>query len=210
MNRLSPVILLIILIVNPLISSDNNLFFSRDEKNLFLHINIPIKNESEFQKRLSSGLSNKIIISIQMKDKKTNKMVINRDFIFEAVFDVWDEKYRIFLYEPTKRLILETIEKGEVYKRLLNPEKILVCENSLLQSDSVYQVKVKVIINPISKEIIEKIKEYLADPQIVGQGSPTRTIFGSFANTFIPELNTENVIKYEIKAFSIGEISEKR
>jgi hypothetical protein len=211
MRRLFAITFFIIILLTHLPAfSEEGISISKDEKNLYLNIKIPVKNTAEFQKRLSSGLSNKIVVSIQIRDKKTNKEAIQRDYVLEAIYNVWDEKYRIFIYEPSKRLILETSDKDEVYKRIINQERIFICENSSLHKDSIYQIKVKIIVNPVSKEIIEKIKEYLADPEVTGLGSPTRTIFGSFANTFIPDLNTEKVIKYEIKAFSIGENLEKK
>jgi len=187
-------------------TSDESVTVSKDNETVFLSLKIGIKNSKELVKRLSSGLSNKIVISVQIRDKKNNNPVFGREYIYEAVYDVWDEKYRLYSFDPHKKPVFETQDRDEAYRKFLNPEKIRLCEAKSLLPDSNYNIRVRVVVNPVSKDIIEKIKEYLADPEMGNKGSPTRTIFGSFANAFIPDLNTENIIKYEIKSINISEI----
>ncbi|MCX7958860.1 MAG: hypothetical protein N3B13_07415 [Deltaproteobacteria bacterium] len=206
MKRYLALFLIALVSISLVYSSEENLKISRDDGNLYLSVKINVKNQKELQKRLSSGLSNKIIISVQGKDRKNNNPVFSSEYIFEAVYDVWDEKYRLYLLGPQKNLILETENKEEIYMRFLTPRNLRICETKILSPESSYNVKVRIVINPVSKDIIEKIKEYLADPEMTGKGSPTRTIFGSFANTFIPDLNTENIIKYEIKSIGLSDI----
>lgn len=204
------IILLFLIALIPIIESNSieeGIRLTRDSENLYLSLKIGFKNSKELQRRLSSGLSNKILISVQIKDKKSGSQIFNKEYIFEAIYDVWDEKYRLYFYSPNKNLIFESKDKEDVYKRFTNPENIVLCSIKLLSYESIYNVKVKIIINPVSKDIIEKIKEYLSDPETTNRGTPTRTIFGSFANTFIPDLNTENILKYEIKSINLSDIT---
>ncbi|GEM_PF-1780741 len=210
MKRLLIVILILFVLSYTLSSSDENFWLSKSSDNVFLNLRMKIKNEKELQKRLSSGLPNKLIISVQVKDKSNSMFMLNRDFIFEAIYDVWEEKYRLFSYNPEKRLIFETRDKNEIYKRFLSQGDIRLFEISQIRPDSLIQIKIKVLVNPVSKDIIEKIKEYLSDPEMAARGGSTRTIFGSFANKFIPELNTEDVIKYEFKSVDISALPLKK
>jgi hypothetical protein len=205
--------LLIILVLSILYSSysqADDLTLYRDAESLFMNIKVVYKGVNELKKRLSSGLSNKIVISVKLKDKKSGKTIVDRGIIFEAIYDVWEEKYRLYSFDPLKTLILETNSKEEIFNRFLNPAGVKICNLHDIPSDGLYNLKLSILINPVSKEIVEKIKEYLSDPESIQKGSSTRTIFGSFANVFIPELNVENSIKLEIRSFRLQEIEEKR
>ncbi len=190
--------------------AEDGIFLKKDEDKIFLQIKIPQKNLKDITKRLSSGLTNKVIISVQIKDKKKNRVILEKSFLFEVVYDVWEEKFILSIFDPEKRMLMSTKDKNEIMNMLSNLHDIELCNSNLLTVDGIYQVKAKVVINPVSREIIEKIKEYLSDPELVQKESATRTIFGSFANTFIPEFNTDNSLKYEIKSLSVGEIHKKK
>lgn len=195
-----------VLLAQNLYSSSQNIKVYKKDEAIYLSLGIEIKNPKEIYKRLSSGLSSKVLISIQVRDKGKGASAIDRELLFEAIYDVWEEKYRLFVYDPKKRLIVETKDREEIYRQFTSPENILIGDIRSFSEESILNIKVKAVINPVSKDILEKIKGYLSDPESGVKGSPTRTIFGSFANTFIPELNVENAIKYEIKAVKIKDI----
>jgi len=190
--------------------AEETLSLYKNKDNIFISLKVVYKNVNELKKKLSSGLSNKIVVSMKLKDKKSGKAIVEKSVIYEAVYDVWEEKYRLYSFEPLKTLVFETNSKDEVFDRFLNITEIKLCDLKSLSPDGTYNLKISVLVNPVSKEIVEKIKEYLSDPEAVQKGTPTRTIFGSFANAFIPELNVENSIKMEMKSFSLQEIEEKR
>ncbi|MCX7944857.1 MAG: hypothetical protein N2746_10165 [Deltaproteobacteria bacterium] len=198
-----------ILVVN-ICFGNENLRISRDDESLWVSLKINVKNPKELYKRLSSGLSNRLILSIEIKERRGGTIAFKKEYVFEVIYDVWDEKYRLFTFDPTKKLRFETSNKEEIYTKFVEIEDLRICDVKALSADTLYNIKVKVIINPVSKEIIEKIKEYLADPESTSKGSPPRTIFGSFVNVFIPELNTENIYKYELKSVNINEIPTKK
>lgn len=210
MNKSRLIILLLTVSYATSLFAQEGILISRSDEKIYMDLKIPAKNMKEITKRISSGLTNKVLISVQIKEKKSNRVIVNKNFLYQAVYDVWDEKYILSLFDPQKRFTVSTKDKEEILRLLGNPEKMEICDTGALLPRGAYHIKVKVVLNPVSREIIEKIKEYLSDPELVQRDRTTRTIFGSFANVFIPELNTENVVKFEIRSLNLSDIPLKK
>ncbi|MBL7557704.1 MAG: hypothetical protein JNM24_17880 [Bdellovibrionaceae bacterium] len=125
-----------------------------------------------FEKTLKSGLSNVYILKLSLW--KDGQSVFVKDYEVKIVFDLWDEMY----FVTTSNGSNSSIEKYSVNVNILEKLKTFKFTSGLKASDfkktNNYEIKVSIIVDPITKEKQKKIKAWLAENQVNIPGTSGR------------------------------------
>ena len=104
------------------------------------------------------------------------------------VFDLWDEVYRIELYQGGKRRKAVAVNVEGVLRRCAELRRLPVVAIAELKSSERYFVAVLVEVNPLSKKMLDKIKRWVARPRGAGSVGAGDSLFGSFVGLFITKV----------------------
>jgi hypothetical protein len=164
--------------------------------------------DEELRQRAISGLTNNILVTAQLDAADGSWKGPPSLVTIQAIYDVWGEEYiirRTDLNGVTKISTREQAPYMETFSRL---ESVPVAAESALDQSKKYVLRVTVSVNPLSKEVLEKAKEYLADPDSAKRLSSSRNVFGSFARTFVPSAISESgkVYRFQSQAIAAGAI----
>ena len=119
-------------------------------------------------------------------------------------FNIWDEVYRIEISQ-TGVVDLSTASPTleGVLRRCAEAERLAVVTRSLLSAGS-YYVAGLVEVNPVSPDMIERIKRWVSRPTGASTAAPGDALFGSFVGLFMARIGTANhQVAFRTAAFSL-------
>ncbi|MBI5528983.1 MAG: hypothetical protein HY897_21860 [Deltaproteobacteria bacterium] len=165
---------------------------------------IPAILEGDLRGRISSGLTNRILVSAWIEtaggEWKGHESLVS----LQAVYDVWDEQYILKRDDVSGSTTRREKDPAAFLDALVVLDRVPLAAAAVLERSKQYVVRVSVSVNPPSPELLEKAREYLSDPEGFKRLSTSRTAFGSFARTFIPAAIGESgsVHQFVSKPFS--------
>jgi hypothetical protein len=108
-----------------------------------------------------------------------------------VIFDLWDEVYRIDIAQTGSRDVVTASATLEgVLRRCAEADRLAVVPRSLLPQASRYYVGGIVEINPVSPEMLERIKRWVSRPSGTSTAAPGDALFGSFVGLFVARIGT--------------------
>ena len=70
-----------------------------------------------------------------------------------------------------------------------------------------YFVGVQVVVNPLSKEMMDRIKRWVALPKGAGTVGPGDSLFGSFVGLFVTQVPAaDRTLQFRTPSFALGEL----
>lgn len=124
-------------------------------------INYP---EHLLEKELKSGLPNDIslLVAINQDGKKVFVTRLN----YQITYDLWDEIYQVRTTSSTIKSATQAAKPHHELVTLITQIR-LSSKDAVrhLQTDAKYQVTAQVLVNPVKKERIDKIRNWIAESQ---------------------------------------------
>jgi len=102
-----------------------------------------------------------------------------------VIFDLWNEVYHIELSQsgaPKEDQISATLEG--VLRRCTETDRLVVAPRSLLAPPGSYYLGAIVEVNPVSPEMLDRIKRWVSRPADPTSAAPGDALFGSFVGLF--------------------------
>jgi hypothetical protein len=122
-----------------------------------------------------------------------------------VTFDLWDEVYRIDLSqsgEPDTAVASPTLDG--VLRRCAEADRLAVVARSALPPSSTYYVACVVEVNPVSPEMLDRIKRWVSRPSGTGATAPGDALFGSFVGLFVARIGSaDRQISFRTQPFSL-------
>jgi hypothetical protein len=101
----------------------------------------------------------------------------------DVLYDVWEETYGVVVKDPGsprgRRLVFPTFQAVRAF--LTDARGIDLGPLSELGA-STWIVQTRVELNPVSKELLEKTREFIANPSAGPRGGPSRSVLGAMAS----------------------------
>jgi hypothetical protein len=138
---------------------------------------------------MGNGLTNVVAIYVAVIPAGGRHPAMLYGRVVEILFDVWEEAYTVTLKDPHVpqgvRLLLPNF--GALRKFLSQERDIDLGPVSLLPGDGFF-VEARVEVNPVSKEQLERTREFIANPAggTRAQGS-SRSMLGAMASFLLRE-----------------------
>lgn len=160
----------------------------------------------EIRKKLRSGLPTRIVLQINLERQGKNKPVSYWARSINVVYDLWEELYIIAVKDNRgrRRAKVSTAIKAEELAGLLLRGQIA---STARLPQGLYRLRVLIEVNPVSKEMVESIRRWLARPPSGKSGSLTKTnFFGSFVGAFVDRRigQADHTVAFVSQWFSLG------
>lgn len=140
---------------------------------------------AEFRKKLRSGLPTRIVVQINLEKKGKSKPLNYWVQSTSIVYDLWEELFIVTVEDNRgrRRAKVKTVDNAEKLAGALVRQKVAHIDREM---NGTYRFRVLIETNPVSKEMVENIRRWLAKPPAGKSGSLTQTnFFGSFVGIFV-------------------------
>ena len=138
----------------------------------------------KFRRRLSGGLTSRALIEAVLRDEQGTPLAVEVRSC-ELRLDVWDEVVYARIRDAT-HLTRRTYPLIDDALRACGTVEDSFTAPPLLRQTGGYRLTVTVAVNPVSPELLERTREFVADPRGTGAARP-RAFFGAVARLFRSE-----------------------
>ena len=104
------------------------------------------------------------------------------------VYDLWDEVFRIQLAQPGGPTSAVAVNVEGVLRNCCEARKLPLVERGLLAPGAHYFVATLVEVNPVSPEMLDRIKRWVTRPNGTNAIGPGDSLFGSFVGLFVARI----------------------
>jgi hypothetical protein len=141
------------------------------------------------ERELGNGLTNVVAIYVTVVPASGGAPALLFGRVIEILFDVWDETYAVTYKDPRHpqgaHLVLPTFQ---ALRGFLSSEKDLELGPVSALPTRPFVVEVRVEVNPVSKEQLQRTREFIANPAAgTRSGGGSRSILGAMASFLLRE-----------------------
>ncbi len=121
-----------------------------------------------------------------------------------VIFDLWDEVYRIEISQTGGADVVTASPTLEgVLRRCGEADRLAVIGRSVLPAGTSYYLAGIVEVNPVSPDMLERIKRWVSRPSGTSTSAPGDALFGSFVGLFVARIGVaDRQIAFRTQAFS--------
>jgi hypothetical protein len=157
---------------------------------------------SAIRRKLLSGLPTVIAARTYVFPDKGARPVALGVKTCRVVFDLWDEVFRIDLQQGGRGRQTVAVNVEGVLRRCAEARRQPIVAQRSLSAQQPYFMGVMVEINPLSKEMMERIKRWVSRPKGAGTVGPGDSLFGSFVGLFITHVpDADRAITFRTQVF---------
>lgn len=139
--------------------------------------------DGSLQKKLTSGLPTRIVTQINLERHQKNKPLSYWARSVSIVYDLWEEVFVVTVEDPQGQRRTKVSTAEQAVGLACRVDRSAVAHLGELP-EGVYRLRVSIEVNPVSKEMVEKIRHWLARPPGGGEISQG-SFFGSFVGIFV-------------------------
>jgi len=141
--------------------------------------------DAEITKKLLSGLPTVITMRGYVFREGGGDPVALTAKSCRIVYDLWDEIFRIQLIQPGGQTNAVAVNVEGVLRNCADARRMFLVERPLLKDGTRYFVATLVEVNPVSAQMLDRIKRWVMRPNGSAAIGPGDSLFGSFVGLFV-------------------------
>lgn len=154
-------------------------------KELYVSLSFRDVVDDEIQRKLSRGLPTTIVFTGAVFRRGAKTPVSTTVQTCKITWHVWDEAYRVEVTRPDGSRTRWTTTLEGVLRRCAEVNRLLAATNKELAFGMPVTLRARVEVNPLSAEILEKIKLWVSRPARTGTAAPGDALFSTFTGLFM-------------------------
>lgn len=155
------------------------------KKELFVSLAFRDGVDDEIQRKLSRGLPTTIVFTGTLYRRDLKNPVSTTVQTCKITWHVWDEAYRVEVTRPDGNRTRWTTTLEGVLRRCAEVTRLLVATRREVPFGAPVFLRARVDVNPVSAEILEKIKLWVSRPARTGTAAPGDALFSTFTGLFM-------------------------
>lgn len=140
--------------------------------------------DAALKEKLKSGLTTRVVLRSQILDVDANEVRALTLSEYRVLYRVWDEDYVVRHWTTLGERTFKARRYRDVVRRISSQRAVPVASRADLPQGGRYQAVIHVEIDPVSEDLVEKVREYLTNPGGHRQESGARGLFGNLARIF--------------------------
>jgi hypothetical protein len=141
--------------------------------------------DDEIRRKLSRGLPTTVVFTGTLYRHGSKGPVSTTVQTCKVTWHVWDEAYRIEVTRPDGTRTRWTTTLEGVLRRCAEVTRLLVATNRDVTVGTPVFLRARVDVNPLSPEILDKIKLWVNRPARTGTAAPGDALFSTFTGLFM-------------------------
>jgi len=178
------------------------------EGRLTAHVDLGFAFPDELKRTFGNGLTNVVALHAALLRDGDDEPAALYVRVIEVLYDVWDESWLVVVKDPrTPRGRRQTVRTWEELRRLLADARDLELGPVAAVADGSWLVRARVEVNPVSRELVERTREYIANPPGGPRGAPpSRSVLGATAGFLLQAASTGEARLARGRPFTIREV----
>ena len=159
--------------------------------------------DAEISKKLQSGLPTVLTMRGYVFPEQGGDPIALTAKSCRIVYDLWDEVFRIQLTQPGGQTSAVAVNVEGVLRNCGEAKKMPLLARALMSDTARYFVAVLIEVNPVSPEMLDRIKKWVTRPAGSSSLGPGDSLFGSFVGLFVAKVgDADKKLAFRTQAFS--------
>ncbi|HEX3774959.1 MAG TPA: hypothetical protein VHV51_10875 [Polyangiaceae bacterium] len=157
--------------------------------------------DANLQSKLSRGLPTTIVLTAAVYRAGSSTPLSTTAQTCKVTWHVWEEAYLVEVMRPgsTRQSWTTTVEG--VLRRCAEVRHLLAGDATQIPSATPLFAAGKIQVNPVSPELLQKIKRWVMRPSATGTAAPGDALFSTFTGLFLQRIgDAERQQKFTTKA----------
>jgi hypothetical protein len=157
------------------------------ETGKFLTVSVGFREmfNAQLRKRLRNGFAMTVVMRLYVYEKDDSQPVAFSARTVRAVYDLWDERFRLRVEEPAGTRRRSFRRQRDVVDRLTSTWRFPVARLNEIRPNTHYFVAVIAEVNPMSEALLAEVRRWLRNPHGSRQRIYGESFFGSFVSLFV-------------------------
>jgi hypothetical protein len=144
--------------------------------------------DESITKKLQSGLPTVIAMRAYLfKDAGGDPIALTARSC-RVVYDLWDEVFKITITQPGGSTSAVAVNVEGVLRNCGEVKKQPLLDKSAMSASTKYFLAVLVEVNPVSQDMLDRIKKWVTRPSGTNAIGPGDALFGSFVGLFVAKI----------------------
>jgi hypothetical protein len=158
--------------------------------------------DAEISRKLLSGLPTVITMRGYLFRETGGDPIALTARSCHIVYDLWDEIFRIQISQPGGQMSAVAVNVEGVLRNCAEARKLPLVERALMKDNVRHFVAVLVEVNPVSAEMLDRIKRWVTRPNGSTAIGPGDSLFGSFVGLFVARIgDADRKLAFRTQAF---------
>jgi hypothetical protein len=185
----------------PETSREAALEWDADEQKLYIGMGFRDVIDQSIQEKLSRGLPTTIVLTATLYRAASNVPLSTTAQTCKVTWHVWEEAYRVEVTRPGGSQVRWTTTLEGVLRRCAETQRLLAGSRSQIPFGLPLYATGKIQVNPISAEVLTKIKRWVMRPASTGTAAPGDALFSTFTGLFLQRIgDAEREVKFRTRA----------
>lgn len=168
-------------------------------------LSVPFRDavDTEIARKLTSGLPTVIAMRGYVFREAGGDPLALTAKSCRIVYDLWDEVFRIQLSQPGGASSAVAVNVEGVLRICAEARAMALVEPSLLHKGERYFVAALVEVNPLSGEMLDRIRHWVTRPNGSAAIGPGDSLFGSFVGLFVTRIgDADRKLAFRTQSFA--------
>lgn len=165
----------------------------------------------ELRRTFANGLTNVVALHVALLADGSDEPAALAGRVVEARYDVWEESWAVLIRDPQSPRGRRLVIRGwEELRGLLADARDLDLGPVAALGEASWHLRARVELNPVSRELLEKTREYIANPGSgVRGGNPSRSVLGAMASYLLHGSAAGEARLFHSRAFTAREVATR-
>jgi hypothetical protein len=170
------------------VTRDAHFDWDADTSLLYLDVSFRDIVDANLQTKLSRGLPTTIVLTATIARAGSNLPLSTTAQTCKVTWHVWEEAYLVEVTRPgVTRQSWTTTTEG-VIRRCTEVHHLLAGDATQIPANVPLIAAGKIQVNPVSAEVLQKIKRWVMRPSATGTAAPGDALFSTFTGLFLQRI----------------------
>lgn len=182
----------------PVATRDVLLEWDAEAKLLYLTVGFRDVIDAELRAKLSRGLPTTIVLTAAIfRAGSPSQALSTTAHTCRVTWHVWEEAYRVEITRPGGTQVRWTTTVEGVLRRCADVRRLLAGTSLQIPQNVPLFCSAKVQVNPLSPEVLQKLKLWVLRPSGTGTAAPSDALFSTFTGLFLQRVgDAERELKF--------------
>jgi hypothetical protein len=179
--------------------STRDVLFEWDAEAKLLYLSLGFRDviDQELQAKLSRGLPTTIVLTAAIYRTGGAQPLSTTAHTCKVTWHVWEEAYRVEITRPGGSQVRWTTTVEGVLRRCAEVRRLLSGTAQQIPLNTSLFCSAKVQVNPLSPEVMQKLKLWVLRPSGTGTAAPSDALFSTFTGLFLQRVGeAERELKF--------------
>ena len=154
-------------------------------------------------RKLKLGLPTTIVLTGILYAQGSDQPLASTLQNCKITWHVWEEMYRVEVSRPDQPALRQwSPTLNGVLRRCAQTERLPVAHVSQLPDERPLVLRVKVLVNPVSQELLQKIQSWISRPSSATSATTGSILFSTFTGLFMTQIGeADRVLEFSTRPF---------